>query len=598
MRSRLLLALAGWAALAGPATSAAAQRPRYDLILRHGRVLDGTGNPWYRADVAITGDRIAAIGDLSAATARRVIDISGLYLAPGFIDVHSHAAPALERPELADARPLLAQGITTIIGNPDGGGPVNLAAQRRRLLAGPPGVNVALLVPHGSVRRAVLGMANRAPTPAELERMRVIVRDGMNQGAFGLSSGPFYAPGSYATTEELIALARVAAEYGGVYTSHIRDEGDYTIGVVAAVDEVIRIAREAGLRGIVTHIKALGPHVWGLSDTIVAHIQAARDAGVEVFADQYAYDASSTSLEAALFPRWAEAGGDSALRRRLADSTERARIRAEILQNLDRRGGADRLQFTRYLPDATIEGRTLAAVAAERGVEPADLAMTLVQAGDASVVSFNMNEQDIRTLMHQPWTMTCSDGGLVHLNEGVPHPRFYGAFPRKIRKYVVEDHVLDLPSAIRSMTSLPATVFRLPGRGVIREGAFADLVVFDLARLRDRADYQHPHQLAEGMVEVLVNGALVVHQGAFTGVRAGRVLSRRDKPAAQAAGGSSSARSRPASASWSRRVIAPGDPSPTQRPSISRTGITSLVVPVRKTSSARARSSTKTGHSR
>src|SRR5690606_6005485 len=228
---------------------------------------------------------------------------------PGFIDVHSHAGPGLATRELSGARPLLAQGITTVFVNPDGGGPVDLVQQRRDLLEHGLGVNVALMVPHGSVRRAVLGMEDRAPTPEELERMKALVREGMEAGAFGLSSGPYYAPGSFADTEELIALARIAAEHGGVYTSHIRDEADYTIGVVAAVDEVIRVAREAGLPGIVTHAKVLGPRVWGYSGAVVKRIQRARDAGIEVFADQYPYEASSTSLAAALLPRWAQAGG-------------------------------------------------------------------------------------------------------------------------------------------------------------------------------------------------------------------------------------------------------------------------------------------------
>ncbi|GBD32003.1 D-aminoacylase [bacterium HR33] len=504
---------------------AAAQQ--YDLLIRNGRVLDGSGNPWYYADIAVSGDRIAAVGKLQSATARRVIDARGLYVAPGFIDPHSHAADGLESAQLSGAEPLLAQGVTTVLINPDGGGPVDLAAQRRALLAHGLGVNVAQLVPHGSVRRAVLGMSDRAPTPAELERMKQLVRQGMREGAFGLSSGPYYAPGSYSTTEELIELAKVAAEFGGAYTSHIRDEADYNIGLVAAVDEVIRISREAGLPGVVTHIKALGPRVWGYSLALVERINRARSEGIEVLADQYPYEASGTSITGALVPRWALVGGDTALRRRLEDPAELARLRADMLENLDRRGGADRLQFRRHRADPSIEGRTLAEVARERGKEPVDLAIEILKAGGASVVSFNMSETDIEILMKQPWTMTCSDGDLVPMGEGVPHPRSYGTFPRKIRLYAVERGVIDLASAIRSMTSLPATVFRIADRGTIREGAYADLVVFDLGRLTDRATYQEPHQLAEGMVYVLVNGGLAIDQGRFTGAKNGRVLQRR-----------------------------------------------------------------------
>ncbi len=500
---------------------------QYDLLIRGGRVLDGSGNPWYYADIAVKGDRIAAVGRLERSTARRVIDARGLYVAPGFIDPHSHAAEGLESPELSGAEPLLAQGVTTVLVNPDGGGPVDLLAQRGALLVHGLGVNVGQLVPHGSIRRAVLGMSDRAPDPTELERMKRLVRQGMEGGAFGLSSGPYYAPGSYSSTEELVELAKVAAEFGGVYTSHIRDEADYTVGLVAAVDEVIRISKEAGLPGVITHIKALGPRVWGYSLALVERINRARSEGIEVFADQYPYDASGTSITGALVPRWALVGGDTALMRRLEDRAELARLRAEMLENLDRRGGPDRLQFRRFPSDPTIEGRTLAEVARERGKEPVDVAIEILKRGGASVVSFNMSETDIEVFIRQPWTMTCSDGDLVPMGEGVPHPRSYGTFPRKIRRYALDRGTIDLAWAIRSMTSLTATVFRLHERGTIRAGAYADLVVFDLETLRDRATYRQPHQLAEGMVYVLVNGGVALDQGRFTGARHGRVLERR-----------------------------------------------------------------------
>ena len=507
----------------------------YDVVIRNGRVLDGTGNPWYRADIAISGGRIAAIGDLSNVRARKVVDATGLYVAPGFIDTHSHAGPGLATPELSAAQPLLAQGITTVVVNPDGGGPVDLVEQRKALLKHGLGVNVALMVPHGSVRRAVLGMQDRAPDAAELERMRALVRAGMEAGAFGLSSGPYYAPGSYATTEELIELAKVAAAYGGVYSSHIRDESDYTIGVVAAVDEVIRVAREAGLPGIVTHIKALGPRVWGYSSAIVQRIERARDEGVEVYADQYPYEASSTGLDAALLPRWAQAGGRDSLRARLDDPALRQRIRAAVVENLERRGGAARIQFAHYRNDHSIEGKTLDEVARARGMDPVDLALEIIRAGSASIVSFNMHRADIATFMRQPWTMTASDGDLVRMGVGVPHPRAYGTFPRKIRKYVLEEGVVDLPFAIRSMASLPARVYGMHGRGMIAVGNAADLVVFDLDRIADRATYQAPHQLATGMVHVLVNGRFAIEDGRLIeDGRHGRVLSRHEERTALA----------------------------------------------------------------
>src|SRR5688572_8425131 len=311
--------------------------PPYEILIRGGRVYDGTGNPWKLADIGIRQGRIAAMGTLPYATAVRTIDATGLAVAPGFIDVHSHAGPGLSG-KLNHAQPVLAQGITTVVVNPDGGGPVDIASQRAGYEKQGIGVNVALFVPHGSIRQKILGMADRAPAENELSQMTQLVRSGMAAGAIGLSTGLYYAPGSYAKTEEVIALALAAGEAGGVYSSHIRDEGDYSIGVVAAVQEVIRIAEEARLPGIVSHMKALGKASWGLSLACVTRIEEARARGVEVFADQYPYEASGTGIVGALVPRWAQVGGDAELRRRLGDS-ERTRLAADIRANIERRGG-------------------------------------------------------------------------------------------------------------------------------------------------------------------------------------------------------------------------------------------------------------------
>ncbi len=508
------------------APSAAQQQP-YDVLIVGGRLLDGSGNPWIGADVGIRGGRIAAVGRLAGSPAAQTLDAAGLYVAPGFIDVHSHAGPGLESAELSHARPLLAQGVTTVFVNPDGGGPVDLEAQRERLLEHGLGVNAALLAPHGSIRRQVVGMEKRAPSGEELARMRQLVEQAMQAGAFGLSSGLFYAPGNFAETDELVELARVAAAHRGVYTSHIRDEADYGAGVVAAVQEVIEISRRAGLPGVVTHIKALGPNVWGASAQIVQRIERAREEGVEVFADQYPYPASATGLSAALVPRWAEEGGRQAMLERLADPGER--LLQEMAENLARRGGAGRIGIRFFEPDRSLEGLTLEEVARQRGQEPLRTALMLIREGSVGIVSYNMNEEDVRRLMAQPWVMTSSDGGLVPLGRGVPHPRNYGTFPRKIRLYVREQGTVDLAHAIRSMTSLPAAVFGLDGRGWLRPGAVADVVVFDLERFRDRATFTQPHQLSEGVVHLLLNGRIAVRDGEFTGELAGRVL-RRDRP--------------------------------------------------------------------
>ena len=518
----LLVAVLATATLAAAPTAA---QQDYDVIIRGGRVLDGSGNPWFIADIGIWGDRILAIDDLAAASSPVVLDATGLYVAPGFIDVHSHAAGGLTSPDRSDARTLITQGLTTIVANPDGRSP-DIQEQRYALVEHGLGVNVAQMVGHGSTRGAVIGMDDRQATAAELDRMRGIVRAGMDAGAFGLSSGLFYTPGSYAELSEVIALGEVVAEYGGVYASHIRDEADYSIGVVAAVDEVIDVARGAGIPGVVTHIKALGPNVWGESGTIVEHIRQARQEGVEMYADQYPYEASSTGLSAALLPRWSQAGGGDALAARFADAETRARIREAMVENLARRGGADRIQFTGGGPG--MEGRTLQELADEQGIDPVDVSIELLTGGGAGgIISFNMHADDVHALMVQPWTMTSSDGGLPRFGAGMPHPRAYGSFPRKIRKYVVEDSVVSLEQAVRSMSSLPATVFRIRDRGALRTGAYADVVVFDLDRLTDRAAYTDPHQYSEGIVHVLVNGRLALRDGEMTGSMTGEVLRRR-----------------------------------------------------------------------
>ncbi len=503
----------------------------FDVLIRNGRVMDGSGNPWLRADIGIRDGRIVAVGRLPGATAGSVIDAADRLVTPGFIDVHSHAAEGLNRAELRQAQPLLAQGVTTIVANPDGGGPVNLSAQREAFEKGGIGPNVALLVPHGSIRRTVMGTAARAPTPEELMRMRELVERGMNDGAFGLSSGLFYTPGSFATTEEVIELAKVAGRRGGVYTSHIRDEADYGIGVVAAVQEVIRIADEAGLIGIVSHMKALGPDNWGLAFALTQRIESARARGVQVFADQYAYEASSTSLGAALLPGGIKVPPLELLQKDASALTPEERtslgsVEGALRENLRRRGGPAAVQIAFFRPDPALEGRHLGQIAQARGATPERTALEMIARGGASIVSFNMSEDDIEHIMQQPYTMTSSDGGLVLMTAGKPHPRNYGAFSRKLSRYVRDRKTVSLESAIRSMTSLPASVFGLRDRGVIREGAIADIAIFDPGAVRDRATYTDPHQLSEGMEYVLVNGVAVIQRGKFTAALPGAVLRR------------------------------------------------------------------------
>lgn len=510
---------------AQPAAGSAAPA-RYDLLIINGQLLDGSGAPATRGDVAIKDGRIAAIGALATAgaTATRTIDAAGRLVTPGFIDVHSHAADGLVRDGLQQGQPLIAQGITTIVANPDGGGPTDLKAQRERLEQRGLGPNVALLIGHGAVRAEVLGQSERAPDAAELDRMRGIVRAAMEEGAFGLSSGLFYAPASYAKTEEVIALARAAAPFGAIYTSHIRDEGNYTIGLIASVDEVIRVAEEGGVTGIVSHMKALGPDTWGKSAEAIAHIEAARARGVKMFADQYPYEASSTSLTAAVMPRWAQVDGDNALKERLRDEATRAKILVEAKENIRRRGGPASLVVAHYAPDRTLEGKSLEQIARAREQAPEVAAAELILKGGVSIVSFNMNEDDIAAIMKQPWTMTSSDGGLVFPTEGVPHPRNYGAFTRKIQRYVNERKTVTLEKAVHAATGLSADVLGMTDRGHLRVGAWADLLVFDPAALKELATYTKPHQLSTGMSYVIVNGEPVIDDGKMNAALPGKVL--------------------------------------------------------------------------
>jgi N-acyl-D-amino-acid deacylase len=508
-----------------PCVLPAAEAPTYDVILRGGRVLDGTGNPWVRADIGVRGDRIAGFGDLSRERGAREVDVSNFHIAPGFIDVHSHAGPALATEKHSAGPTLLAQGITTVVVNPDGGGPVDLERQRRALRQHGIGVNVALMIGHGSVRTQVIGLDDRAPTNQELAQMRTLVQRAMEAGSFGLSSGLFYAPASFADTDEVIELAKVAGGFGGVYSSHIRDEADYNIGLLGAVDEVIRISREGRLPGIVSHIKALGPRVWGLSSAVAHRIEMARAEGLEVWGDQYPYNASSTGLSGALLPRWALAGGRAALLKRMNNPETRSQLRADVADNLDRRGGAARIQITEFTQRPHYAGKLLSELAMMEAKPPVEFALEMLEAGSPGIVSFNMLDRDVEMFMRQPWTMTGSDGG-IPAEQAVPHPRSYGSFPRKIRHYVLEREVIDLPFAIRSMSHLPAAVFRMADRGVIRKGAFADVVVFDLDRVNDPATYEQPHQIAEGMIYVLVNGKFAIDNGRSTDVRNGRVLHR------------------------------------------------------------------------
>jgi dihydroorotase/N-acyl-D-amino-acid deacylase len=526
---RPLLGRALAAALALAALPLAAAAQRYDVLIANGDVIDGTGAARYRADVALRGDRVVAVSrtPLARDAAARVIDARGRVVAPGFIDMHAHLDPLLRLP-LAESA--LRQGVTTALGGPDGGSPLPLGPYLDSARALGVGVNVAFLVGHNDVRREVLGMSDRAPTAAELERMRALVARAMGEGAFGLSTGLLYLPGTYSTIDEVVALARVAADSGGIYTSHLRKEG---LGLLEGVGEALEIGRRARIPVVLTHHKAVGKPMWGKSAVTLAMVDSARAAGTDVMIDQYPYTATHTNI-GVLVPAWAMAGGDREFERRLGDRALRDSIVRGIVQLiLTDRGGGDlsRVQFARVRWEPALEGKTLADWARQRGLAPtpesgAELVIEAIRKGGANAIYHVLDEGDVERIMRHPQTMIASDGRLNALGDGHPHPRAYGTFPRVLGRYVREKRVLGLEEAVRKMTSMPAARLGLAGRGVLREGAAADLVVFDPATVADRSTFERPHQYPVGIDAVIVNGTVAIERGAPTGVRAGRVLRR------------------------------------------------------------------------
>lgn len=528
--SRLLAAVLLIAACGpGSGTAPIGFSESFDVLITGATVVDGTGAPGVRADVALRGDRIVRVSHeaLPRERAARLIDGTGRVVAPGFIDMHAHLEPLLRLP---GAENMARQGVTTALGGPDGGSPWPLGPYLGSAQAAGLGINVAFLVGHNTIRHSVLGLANRAPTPAELARMRRMVAEAMHDGAFGLSTGLGYLPGAFATTAEIVALARAAADSGGIYTSHIRDEGH---GLIGAVAEAIAIGRRARVPVVITHHKAMGRTMWGASARTLAMVDSARSGGVDVMLDVYPYTATYTGI-GVLVPTWAVAGGSTGLARRLRDPVLRDSIRRAIMATLATdRGGGDlrQIQFARVRWDPTLEGKTLFDLATRRGGDTslsraADLVLDVVRRGDASAMYHVLSEDDIERILRHPETMIGSDGRLVRPGDGHPHPRWYGTFPRVLGVYVRERHVLTLEAAIHRMTGLPATRLGLADRGRIAEGLTADLVIFDPATVLDRATFEDPHQYPAGIEYVLVNGVPVVDGGRFTDARPGRVLRR------------------------------------------------------------------------
>lgn len=510
--------------LAAPVTA----RPiMADLLIRNGTLFDGSDRPAITGDIAIKGDRIVFVGAANRGSikARRTIDASGQIIAPGFIDPHTHPGEMVSAADPTSRRiaPWLAQGVTTIVTGIDGGGAADVQAQFARLARQPTGPNIASYVGFGAVRSAVIGAAARAPTGDELARMRKLVAGAMCGGALGLSAGLFYAPQSFAKTDEVIALAREVAMRGGLYDTHQRDESSYGIGLLASVSEAITIGATAGLPVHFAHLKALGVDVHGQAPAVIALIDAARARGEDVTADQYPWAASGSNLIAALLPDWAQADGLPAIRARIDDPAQAARLRAAIADNLRRRGGAASILLTSANQPWT--GKRLSEMATEWQLDAIDTALRIIRtdARGVGIASFNMVDADIDLLMQQPWMMTGSDGS-------AGHPRMYATFPEKYARYVRERRVITLASFIRQSTGRTADTLKIARRGYLRPGYFADVLVFDPATYAPRADYVHPRELSVGVTTLLVNGVPVIDGGVMGTALPGRPLPRTKIP--------------------------------------------------------------------
>ena len=499
----------------------------YDLVIRGADVIDGTGAERVRADVAVRGDRIVAIRSegIDTAVAERVVDGTGKVLAPGFIDLHAHLDPLLRLPA---AESMARQGVTVALGGPDGGGPWPFGEALAEAEAAGIGINVGYMAGHNTIRREVMGLEDRAPAAEELARMQEMVQASMDEGAFGLSTGLRYLPGAFSDVDELVALSEVAARAGGFYTSHLREEG---LALLEGVGEALEIGRRAGIPVVLTHHKAVGAPMWGASERTLAMVDSALAAGTDVMIDQYPYTASYTGI-GILAPPWALEGGDEVFLERMRDPRTADSILAGIAFNLvNDRGGNDlaRVQLALVEWDRSLEGRTLADWAAREGLEAtpetgARLVVEALRRGGASAIFHAMDERDVERIMAHPRTMIASDGRLTQPGEGHPHPRWYGTFPRVLGVYVREKGVLSLEHAIHKMTGMPAARMGLPDRGVLTEGAMADLVLFDPATVVDRATFEDPHRYPDGIELVVVNGRVAFDADGFHDVRGGRVL--------------------------------------------------------------------------
>ena len=497
----------------------------FDILIRDARVVDGTGNAWYRADIGIKAGRIASMGRLASATADRTIDAAGRVASPGFIDVHTHIEGAVELVPRGDN--YLLDGVTTIVTGNCGGSNIKLAEWFQKLETLGLGLNVASLIGHNSVRTEVMGTANRLATPDEIVRMQALVEKGMQEGAVGFSTGLIYIPGTYSNTEEVVALGKAAAKSGGVYASHMRDEGDK---VIEAINEAVTVGKESGLRVQLSHFKIDTPRIWGYSEKTIALVEKYRKEGVDVVVDQYPYDRSSTNLGITL-PSWALADGPAKVTERLRDAGTRAKIASEMKEMVLKLGHKDYsyAAVAAYRLEKAYEGKTITEINVMRGRgktldNEIQTILDMMEKGGAQMVYHSMGGDDVERIMRYPNTAVASDGGIRVFGQGMPHPRSYGTNARTLAEWVRERRVLTLEDAIRRMTSLPARTFGFKDRGVLREGAAADVLIFNPDKVQDKATFANPHQYSEGFDYIVVNGKVVGEQGKLNDVRAGMIL--------------------------------------------------------------------------
>lgn len=496
------------------------KKNKVDILITNGMVYNGIDTVPKISSIGIKDDKIVFIGDPneSQISASRVIDASGLIVSPGFIDPHTHADRDLKDSTNSHNNPFLFQGITTVVAGNDGDSFYPTSQYIKRYESLGIGTNAVLMVGHGTIREQVLGKSDRKATESEISKMQELIQQEMKDGTFGMSTGLFYAPGSYADTDEVIALARTVAEHGGIYDTHLRDESSYNVGLIAAIEEAIEIGRQAKIPIHISHLKCLGVDVWKQSDSIIQLIEKARREGIEVTANQYPYDASATGLKAAVVPRWAESGGKDSLYIRFKNPRMKQRILEETRNNIVRRGGPDKLLIVKAT-DSSIVNKNLLEVSESLKVSPEEAVYEVLENDYVRVASFNMTSYDINNFMRQPWVVTGSDG-----NTG--HPRKFGSFPRKYQKYVKEEGVLSIANFINQSTSKTAEIIKIPKRGKLIEGYYADIIIFNPETFRDMADYKDAFQLSEGLEYSIINGKLSIEKGISTNQLNGLVLTK------------------------------------------------------------------------